>query len=275
MIVPGCLRGKQCNFLYIPSGFVYNKAMEEIKTNERIDDLQWGGLKIIQDPNLFCFGTDSILLAWFTRVERGDTVADLGTGCGILSILIGGKNPKSHVYAVEIQKELFDMAKRSVALNGLKNITVVHGDLKNAPRIFPRCNVVVSNPPYDRVGAGKASPNKSRRIARQETLATFRDIARAAARLLGDGGRFYFIHRSKRTAEIFADLRSVHLTPKTARFIHTRVQEKAQYVLVCAVKNGREGLEVPPPLVVSDGDGNYTQEVAKIYGTDGMEEKDG
>lgn len=246
--------------------------MEELKANERIDDLGWGGLQIIQNPDLFCFGTDSVLLAAFVRVEKGEIVADLGAGCGILSVLIGGKNPECRVYAIEIQKELFELAKRSVDLNGLGNITVAHGDLKNVSNIFPRCNVVVANPPYDRVGAGKASPNQSRRIARQEACATFRDIARAAARLLGDGGRFYFIHRSERAAELFADLRFVHLTPKTARFIHTRAHEEARYVLVCAVKNGGEGLAIPPPLVVLNREGSYTEEVAKIYG---MEREDG
>ncbi len=251
---------------------MYNDAMESLQANERLDDLQWGGLKIIQNPDLFCFGTDAVLLAGFVRTDAGDTVSDLGCGCGILSILIGGKNPKCRVYAVEIQKALADMADRSVRLNGLENVKIVCGDLKDMPGVFPRCNVVVSNPPYDRVGRGKASPNESQRIARQEIRADFADIAHAAARLLGDGGRFYFIHRSERIDELFATLRSWKLAPKRMRFIHSKIGKKAKYVLVCAHKNGKEGVEVLPPLIVLDGSGNYTKEVRRIYG---WEETDG
>lgn len=254
--------------LCIPSGFVYNTTMEEIKTNERIDDLMWGGLKIIQNPDLFCFGTDSVLLAGFVRTGRGDTIADLGTGSGILAILLGGKNPDSRVYAVEIQAALADMAQRSAALNGLANVTIIRGDLKNAHRLFPRCGIVVSNPPYDKVGSGKTSMNESLRIARQEACATFLDIARAAARLLGDGGCFYFIHRAERFSELIGTLHSVRLTPKTARFIHSKAGEKAKYVLLCAHKNAGEGMEILPPLIVLDDEGNYTKEVKKIYGTE-------
>lgn len=246
--------------------------MEGLKENERADDLQWGGLKIIQNPALFCFGTDSVLLAGFVRVGRGDTVADLGTGCGILAILIGGKNPECRVYAVEIQPELADMAQRSAALNGLKNVVILQGDLKNAHMAFPRCDVVVSNPPYDRVGTGKAPANESMRIARQEVMATFRDIAHAASRLLGDGGRFYFIHRAERLSEIVTALRAARMEPKAARFIHTKSGEKAKYVLLCAHKNAGEGMEILPPLIVLDDGGAYTDEVQKLYGT---EEKDG
>ena len=130
------------NGLYNFFAFVYNMIMEITKTNERIDDLQWGGLQIIQNQNLFCFGTDSILLAGFVHVKSGEVVADLGAGCGILSVLIGGKNPGCRVFAVEIQEALANMAQRSVRLNGLENVSIVKGDLKDVHRRFPRCNVV-------------------------------------------------------------------------------------------------------------------------------------
>jgi len=258
--------------LFIRLRFVYNKTMDGLIGKERIDDLQWGGLRIIQTPELFCFGTDSVLLAGFVRVGREDTVADLGCGSGVLSILIGGKNPGCRVYAVEIQEESAQMAQRSVLLNGLENVTIVHDDLKNAHKIFPRCNVVVSNPPYDRIGAGKVPGSESRRIARQEVMADFGDIARSAARLLGDGGRFYFIHRAERLAEVIATLKGARVEPKTARFIHTRMRDKAKLVLFCAQKNAGEGMEILPPLVILDNDGAYTPEVRKLCGT---EEKDG
>ena len=242
--------------------------MERLKDNERIDDLQWGGLRIIQNPDLFCFGTDSVLLAGFVRAGKGDTVADLGAGGGILSILICGKNPGCRVYAVEIQESLAEMAQRSITLNGLQNVTVVRGDLKNAHRLFPRCSIVVSNPPYDKVGSGKVAKNESLRIARQEVMATFPDIARAASRLLGDGGRFYFIHRAERLSELLAALSQAHLTPKTMRLIYSKAGENAKYVLLCAQKSAGEGMEIAPPLVVLTDAGYYTEEARKIYGTE-------
>ncbi len=239
--------------------------MVELKEGERIDDLQYKGLKIIQNPSLFCFGTDSVLLANFVQVKRGETVSDLGTGTGILSILVGGKNPGNQIFALEIQEALADMARRSVEMNGLGNIAVLRGDLKGAHLLLPRCQVVVCNPPYERIGTGKASPNESHRIARHEIMCTFMDVAASASRLLGDGGRFYFINRAERMVELSAALLQNNLQPKAARFVHTNYDERAKYVLMAASKNGGEGLMICPPLFIYGQDGNYTREVKALY----------
>ncbi len=239
--------------------------MEELKQNERIDDLQYKGLRIIQNTELFCFGTDSVLLANFVQVKKGETVADLGCGNGILSVLIGGKNPGNRVYAVEIQHALFDLAQRNIELNGLQNITALKGNLKEAHTLFPRCNVVVCNPPYERLGTGKASPNESHRIARHEIKCNFEDIAAASSRLLGDGGRFYFINRAERLTELIKTLLKYNLEPKCARFIHANSRERAKYVLLGASKNGGQGLQVMPPLIVYDDEGHYSKEVKILY----------
>lgn len=257
-----------CIFLFPCSKdpqFVYNTIMEKLKENERIDDLQYKGLRIIQNSELFCFGTDSVLLANFAQVKKGETVADLGSGNGILSILIGGKNPGSRVYAVEIQDALYDLAARNAELNGLHNVTVIQGDLRDAHTFFPRCNVVVCNPPYERMGTGKASPNESHRIARHEIKCTFDDIAASASRLLGDGGRFYFINRAERLIELSSTLLQYGLQPKTARFIHANSRERAKYVLMGASKNGGQGLQIMPPLIVYDENGSYSKEVKILY----------
>lgn len=235
------------------------------KPGERIDDLQYGGLKIIQNPAYFCFGTDSVLLAAFTRIKKGETVADLGSGGGILSILLGGKNPAARIYALEIQEALAELARRSVEMNGLLNVKVVRGDLKEAHRLLPRCQAVICNPPYDRPGTGKLSASESCRLARHEILCTFADVARAAGRLLGDGGRFYCINRAERLAELAVTLKEHHLQPKELRFIHADILSPAKYLLLLAVKNGGPGLRVLKPLIVYDSDGNYTAEVQTIY----------
>jgi len=244
---------------------VYNTIMVNLNPGERIDDLQYKGLKIIQNPELFCFGTDSVLLASFVQIKRGDTVADLGTGSGILSILIGGKNPNNKVFGIEIQDILADMAQRSVAMNNLVNVTVVHGDLKEAHKNLPQCQVVVCNPPYERMGTGKASPNESHRIARHEVKCNFQDVACAASRLLGDRGRFYFINRAERMIELVTTLLQNSLQPKEARFIHANSRERAKYVLMAASKNGGEGLRIMPPLFVYTKDGSYSPEVKALY----------
>jgi tRNA1Val (adenine37-N6)-methyltransferase len=243
---------------------VYNIIMVELKKGERIDDLQYKGLRIIQNPELFCFGTDSVLLANFAQVKKGETVADLGTGSGILSILLGGKNPKNPVYALEIQEILADMAQRSADMNGLFNITVIQGDLKEAPRLLPRCQVVICNPPYERVGTGKAFPNECHRIARHEIKCTFADVAAAASGLLGDKGRFYFINRAERMVELTDALLRCNLQPKVARFIHANSRERAKYILMAASKNGGKGLEICPPLIVYNEDGSYSKEVKAL-----------
>jgi tRNA1(Val) A37 N6-methylase TrmN6 len=239
--------------------------MEELKENERIDDLQFKGLRLIQNSELFCFGTDSVLLANFVQVKKGETVADLGSGNGILSVLIGGKNPGNRVYAMEIQDALFDLAQRNIELNGLQNVTAIKGDLRDAHTFFPRCNVVVCNPPYERMGTGKPSPNESHRIARHEIKCTFDDIAAAASRLLGDGGRFYFINRAERLIELSSALLKYGLQPKCARFIHANSRDRAKYVLVSASKNGGQGVQIMPPLIVYDEEGNYSREVKIMY----------
>lgn len=255
-------------FVCFISYFVYNTIMVCLKSGERIDDLQYKGLKIIQNPELFCFGTDSVLLASFAQIKRGDTVADMGAGSGILSILIGGKNPNNRVFAVEIQDTLADMAQRSVVMNNLANVTVISGDLKEAYKNLPQCQVVVCNPPYERMGTGKASPNESHRIARHEVKCNFMDVACAASRLLGDRGRFYFINRAERMVEMVTTLLKFNLQPKEARFIHANSCERAKYVLMAASKNGGEGLRIMPPLFVYMEDGSYSQEVKTLYNGD-------
>ena len=239
--------------------------MVELNRNERIDDLQCKGLRIIQNPELFCFGTDSVLLSHFIQIKKGDIVADLGAGGGILSILIGGRNRESMVYAVEIQDVLFDLAQRSIAMNGLINISLLKGDLKDAPLLFPRCDVVVCNPPYERVGSGAASPNESHRIARHELKCSFDDVAKAASGLLGDGGRFYCINRAERMTELSETLRRYCLQPKIMRFIHKNTIKPANYVMICANKNGGEGVKIMPPLIMYDSDGKIADEVKKMY----------
>lgn len=238
---------------------------------ERIDDLQRKGLRIIQDSELFCFGTDAVLLADFATPKKNARIADLGTGTGILPLLLYGRTEDITVQALELQEELYCLARRSVELNGLsEKIGIIHGDIKDARKLLNgEFDLVVSNPPYDQERAGIGSMSRSHRLARFEITVNFDDICAAARALLKSGGRFAFIHRASRLAELFGTLKRHRLEPKDVRFIHSFSKSPSAQVLVCAVKDGNENVNILPPLIVHNADGSETDEVKKIYHRDG------
>ena len=238
--------------------------MDRLYEHETLDDLQWGGLRLIQNKKLFCFGTDAVLLAHFVRTRGEKVLCDLGCGNGIISVLLGGKNPQLTVYGLEIQPELQDLAIRNVRLNGLDNVHIIRGDIRQASKLLPRATCVVANPPYDKPGTGILPQNESQRIARYELTVTFEELAASAAKLLGDGGRFYLIHKAARIEELLAQLSEKKLHAKELRFIHPTKDKEASLVLICAKKGGSAALRVQPPLVLYEN-GHYTPEVARIY----------
>ena len=239
---------------------------------ERIDDLQLKGLSIIQDTELFCFGTDAVLLADFVRLKKNARVADLGTGTGILPLLLYGRREDISVQALELQEALCSLARRSVERNGLTDrIEIIHGDIREARRLLTgEFDAVVSNPPYEKENAGIGSKTEYHRLARFEAAITFPALCASARALLRSGGRFTCIHRASRAAGLFAALRENRLEPKEVRFVHSFVDRPAAQVLISAVKDGSEGIEVLPPLVVYRGDGSETDEIRKIYHRDGI-----
>jgi len=239
---------------------------------ERIDDLQLKGLSILQDTDLFCFGTDAVLLADFVRLKKNARVADLGTGTGILPLLLYGRREDIFVQALELQENLCCLARRSIEMNGLsQQIEIIHGDIKDARKLLSgEFDAVVSNPPYDKECAGVGSRDKSHRLARFEIAVTFSELCASARALLRSGGRFFLIHRATRSAELFTVLRENRLEPKEVRFIHSFVRKPAAQVLISAVKDGNEGVTVHPPLIIYHDDRSETEEVRKIYHRDGI-----
>ncbi|MBP5309202.1 MAG: methyltransferase, partial [Lachnospiraceae bacterium] len=194
-----------------------------LKEHERIDDLQRNGYKIIQDPCRFCFGMDAVLLSGFARADKGDQVLDLGTGTGIIPILMEAKTEASHLIGLEIQEESADMARRSVALNGLETkIDIVTGDIRQADKLFGKStmDVVTSNPPYMIGQHGLKNPDSEKAIARHEVLCTLEDVVRAAASLLKPGGNFFMVHRPFRLTEIMTCLSKYKLEPKRMRLVY-------------------------------------------------------
>jgi tRNA1Val (adenine37-N6)-methyltransferase len=240
-----------------------------LKENERIDDLQRKGYRIIQNPNYFCFGMDAILLSGFAKVKKGETVLDMGTGTGILPILLEAKTTGKFFTGLEIQKDVANMAKRSVQLNHLEDkVEIVCGDIKEASHIFSQNSfeVITCNPPYMNQNHGIVNPTQPKAIARHEILCNFEDIAREASRLLKPKGRLYLVHRPRRLMDLLCTLRNYHLEPKRMRFVHPYKEEEANMVLIEALLGGGVQMRIEPSLVVYEEPGKYTQEVLQIYG---------
>lgn len=241
----------------------------ELKENERLDDLQRNGFQIIQKTDGFCFGMDAVLLSGFASVRKGEKALDLGTGTGIIPILLKAKTEGEHFSALEIQEEMADMARRSVAANHLeKDITVVTGDIKEASRIFGAASfdVVTSNPPYMNDAHGLKNPDLPKAIARHEVLCTLDDVTREAEKVLKPGGRFYMVHRPHRLVEIITALTKYRLEPKRMKMVHPYVDREANMVLIEAVRGGRSMIKVEAPVIVYKEPGVYTDEIYDIYG---------
>lgn len=237
--------------------------------DERIDDLQRNGYRIIQKKKGFCFGMDAVLLSGFASVRAGEKAIDLGTGTGIIPILLEAKTEGKDFTGLEIQTEMAAMAQRSVRLNHLEErIKIVQGDIKEASRIFGKASfdVVTSNPPYMNDSHGLKNPDLPKAIARHEVLCTLEDVVREAAFLLKSGGRFYMVHRPHRLAEIITILSEYRLEPKRMKLVHPFADRDANMVLVEAVRGGRSMMKVEAPIIVYKEPGVYTDEIYTIYG---------
>lgn len=241
----------------------------ELLENERVDDLQRNNLKIIQKTDGFCFGMDAVLLSGFANVKRGEKVLDMGTGTGIIPLLLSAKTEGEHFTALEIQKEIAEMAARSVSMNHLEEkIEIVNGDIKEASRIFGAASfdVVTTNPPYMNDSHGLKNPTEVKAISRHEVLCTLEDVVREGAKVLKPGGRMYMVHRPHRLIEIITTMKQYKLEPKRMCLVHPFKDKEANMVLIEAVRGGGSWLKVEAPIVVYKEPGVYTDEIYSIYG---------
>lgn len=275
-----------------------------LRPGERIDDLQRGGLRIIQDPSLFCFGMDAVLLSAYVRIKKARRGLDMGTGNGIIPLLLSDRTDCASLTGLEIQPESAGLAVRSIALNGLQDrVHIVQGDIREADRIFAPASfdLITCNPPYRAVGSGRITGTTSgltrtpagtagdvsglkpvqkggietgsgipgepdpRAIARHEILCTLDDVVRAASRLLRPGGHFYMVHRPMRLPEILTKLCAAGLEPKRMRLVYPHADKEPNMVLLDCVRGGAPELRVEPPLIVYEKDGTYTPELKQIY----------
>lgn len=245
--------------------------INNLKPGERLDDLQIKGYRIIQSPGRFCFGMDAVLLSAFAKVKAGEEALDLGTGTGILPILLEAKYEGDSYTGLEIQEESADMALRSVRYNHLEEkIHIVTGDIREAASLFGAASfhVITVNPPYMIGSHGLKNENEAKYIARHEVLCTLEDVLRESASLLKGKGRFYMVHRPFRLAEILAGMSRHQLEPKRMRLVYPYADKEPNMVLVEGVKGARPRMTVEPPLIVYRQDGSYTEELLQLYGLD-------
>lgn len=240
-----------------------------VHEEERLDELHRNGYFIIQNPNRFCFGMDAVLLSGFAKAKKSERVLDLGTGTGIIPILMEAKTDGEDFTALEIQEESADMARRSVAYNHLEEkIKVITGDIKDASALFGASSfdVITTNPPYMIGEHGQSSATDAKAIARHEVLCTLDDILRESARLLRPGGRFYMVHRPFRLAEIFSKMVACKIEPKRMKLVYPYVDKEPNMVLIEGLRGGKSRLTVEKPLIVYESQGVYTKEIYDIYG---------
>ena len=241
----------------------------ELKDGERLDDLERNGYELIQNPKVFCFGMDAVLLSGFVKTAEDTLVLDLGCGNGIIPILLAAKTRASRIVGLEIQGYSADMARRSVQLNNLEDrVTILEGDIKEAAAMFGTASfdTVTSNPPYIKGGKGLTNPHEPKAIARHELLCSLEDVVKAAGSLLKPSGAFFMVHRPQRLVEIFACLTAHGLEPKRLKLVHPFIDREPNMVLIEARRGGRPQLTIEKPLIVYKSEGVYNDEIYDIYG---------
>ena len=243
--------------------------MESIlQDDETIEDLQLNGFKLIQKQNGFKFGMDSVLLADFASIKEKDTVADFGTGSGILPILLRGRNKGSKYYAIELQKDFAELAQRNMKLNHLcETVNVIHADVKDVSLYIAPCSIdaVICNPPYGHPSATLMSPVSEKAIARSQNVHTIDHILKSAFQILKGKGKIFLIYPVEQMLYMMKKMQDHHLEPKHFRLVYPNEQKKANLVLLEAVKDAKPTLQPLPPLIIYQKDGCLTNELKSVY----------
>lgn len=245
-----------------------NELLKE-EWGERLDDLQCNNLFLIQNPSKFCFGIDAVLLANFVKAKNGGHIIDLCTGSGIVPVLLSAKTSAKRITGIEIQKDIANMANRSVLYNSLEEkIDIINDDIANALKYIKPCSVdtISVNPPYMKDTTAIKNPDLPLAIARHELLTDLETVVGISGKLLKENGKFFMIHKPSRLSEIFAVLKKNRIEPKRIRFVHPYINSKANLVLIEGIKGSGVWLDVEPPLAVYKDKNVYTDEVLKIYG---------
>ncbi|MBR3697880.1 MAG: methyltransferase [Clostridia bacterium] len=241
----------------------------ELLENERIDDLEFNNLKIIQNKNGFCFGIDSVLLSDYAKnLKKQSKVVDIGTGTGIIGILLCAKSRLKTITGIEIQEEVAKMAEKSIKLNNLQEqFNILNINIKEVFNYLEPNTIdcIVTNPPYIKLNTGARNIENSKFISRHEAECNLEDIIKISYKLLKSNGEFYMIHRTERLADIMYLLRKYRLEAKQMRFVQSKQNLSPNLILLKSIKNGGNSVKIDKPLIIYNEDGTYTEEVKKIY----------
>ena len=235
---------------------------------ETIDDLLGGRLKILQKERGYRFSIDSLLLAHFVQMKTGGSVIDLGTGSGVILLILSHRFKCGRMVGVEVQEELVDMAGRSIKMNGLEDeIELFLGDVREINALFaPQSfDVVIFNPPYRRLSSGRINPDQEKAVARHEIKGTVDNFLLSARYIVKETGCLYLIYPAVRMAELLFRMRENDIEPKRLRMVHSRHISEGEFVLVEGKKGGGEELKVLPPLFIYEEDGGYTEEMESVF----------
>jgi len=236
--------------------------------DETLDYFLSGNVTILQKKKGYRFSIDSILLAHFIRLKEGQKVVDLGTGSGVIPIILATKFKSTEIWGLEIQEELAEMAHRNIEMNHLQGrVHILKGDARNlADRMESEgFDIALTNPPYRKIRSGRLNVQRERAIARHEIMASLADMATIAFRLLRPKASFYLVYPAVRIADLITRLRESRLEPKRLRFVHPNMRKGGQLILVETIKGGGPGVEIHPPLFIHDLNGDYSEEMQSIY----------
>lgn len=252
----------------------------EIRKNERIDDLGINDLKIIQNKEYFCFGTDSVLLANFVKSENSNNVIlDLCSGSGVIPIILSAKKKYKKIFGVEIQSEMYDLFDRNIKINNLEDsIISINENVKDIKDIRKKItsimekdkiDIITCNPPYKEIGTGLTTNHDVKTIAKCEVMCNLEDIFITSSKLLGKGGKLYLVHKPERLGDLIYFGRKYNLEAKEIRFVYPKINKKPSIVLISYRKDGGNETKVLEPLIEYNDDMSYTDEIYRIYGING------